>query len=263
MHGTSARGINEFRGRFTFDPNMTGRVGVERECFVVRNGTIVPEAERVLKALEQIDLAKRFGYELSACQVEGHTGPCSIENLEHEIGIGDIILRRALDNLGLDVSYIEVAPETMPLDVFPDPTGRYATITAKMPRHVLLAACRVVGTHVHVGMPDHETALRVYNSVIEHCDELSALGDNSDGKRLSIYREVKKDCEPQPYENWLEFYRHAVDGGYAVDVRSCWSLVRISKFGTIEARMFGATESRPRVSQWARAFHKLCMGALQ
>lgn len=263
MQGINTSRIEAFRSRFTFAPPLVGHVGVERECFIVDNqGTIVPRAPELLNVLEKHDPTKRFGYELSASQIEGHTGPCRVEELEEQLEEGDRLLQRGLNELGLNVSYVEVAPSTMPLDVFPDPTGRYATIVEKMPKRVLLAACRIIGTHVHVGMPNHEIALNVYNRVIRHCDELIALGDNSCGERLRIYHEVKPDCLPKRYENWLAFHRIAVKEGFEVDLRNCWSLIRISKFGTIEGRMFGASPLPSRVVHWARTFHNLCMTAM-
>lgn len=252
-----------FRARFAFDKTKVGLVGVERECFIVDNaGVIVPESVRVLRALKRLGVANRFCYELSACQVESHAGPCKIDDLEQELATGDSLLDSALKKLGLRSSHDEVAPATMPLDVFPDPTGRYQDITSKMPRDVLLAACRVIGTHVHVGMPDHEAALRAYNRVVAHCESLSQLGDRSNGERLAIYRIVKKDCVPQPYVDWTAFHQFAIASGFNIDLRSCWTLIRISKHGTIEARMFGATTSISQVTHWARTFHTLCMESI-
>ena len=263
MHDLTTDGLQAFMNRFKFDSSKTGRVGVERECFVTnKSGIIVPEAPRLLHLLEKLDNERRFGYELSACQVEGHTGPSHIDDLQENLAIGDKLLARALNALDLSVSYQEVAPADMPLDVFPDPTGRYQVITSNMPRNILLAACRVIGTHVHVGMPNHDTALKVYDRVAPHCEDLIKLGDNSGGHRLEIYREVKQDCEPGPYATWPDFHREAMREGFDVDLRKCWTLIRISKFGTIEARMFGATASLERVTHWARTFHSLCMDAM-
>jgi len=260
--------LQEFKDRFRFNADKAGLVGIEREAFLAdRTRTIVPQASSVLALWQKgADnghyIEGEFGYELSACQIESHSGPCRTRELEERLDATERRLNWVLAACGLQLLHTEVGPDDMPLDVFPDPEGRYARITKGMPRHVLLAACQVIGTHVHVGMPDHETALRVYNRVIPHCDELCAVGDGSSGRRLEIYRHVTPDADPKPYESWEEYYRIAQEKGFAEDPRRFWSLIRISVHGTIEFRMFGATASVSKVVDWADYCHTLCDRAL-
>jgi gamma-glutamyl:cysteine ligase YbdK (ATP-grasp superfamily) len=111
-------------------------------------------------------------------------------------------------------------------------------------------------------MPDHDSALRVYNSVVRESRNLAVLGDSSSGKRLEIYKQVAPDCEPSRYDGWEGFYATAIEKGFDLDPRKCWSLIRISKHGTIEFRMFGATRSLDLVQSWAEKCHALCAEAL-
>lgn len=252
--------LDRFRNRFAFDPQRSLWVGVERERFLT-NGTGIP-VPRAADALQQLGISGTFGYELSACQLESKTSAAPIEHLESLLIDADQKIEAALAPLGLHSLHNEVAPEHMPLDVYPDPTGRYQEIIASMTRQELLAACRIIGTHVHVGMPDHATALRVYNRVIRHTSKLCALGDNSNGQRLAIYRSVSPQCNPDPYENWPELHCRALECGFADDPRRCWTLIRISVHGTIEFRMFGTTKSTKKVVVWARTCHKLCRDAM-
>lgn len=273
--------IKQFKSRFTYDANKAGYVGVERECFVTDLGEIVPRAHEVLSGLEKgiqvhpwhphwaIQMSSfirnrdgAFGYELSACQIETRVGPCELGMLKTRLQDRDYELKRALSYYGLSSLHTEVGPEDMPLDVYPDQTGRYQEITKNMPREVLLAACRVIGTHVHVGMPDYETALRVYNYVVEHYNELCEIGNGSFGERLAIYRQMAPDFEPKPYASWNEYYQTALAKGFAEDPRKCWTLIRISVHGTIEFRMFGATSSLARIVSWATHCSELCESAL-
>lgn len=252
--------VKEFRSLFKFVPEKSWLVGVERECFTCdESGKIVPQAHAVLK---RVPAGPEFGYELSACQVETRVGPCFIGDLRDQLGLREGQLQNALLRSGLRGMHCEVGPEDMPLDVYPDPSGRYQMITANMPREILLAACRVIGTHIHIGMPDHKTALSVYNRVIRHCRELCDLGDNSNGHRLAIYSQMAPDYEPRPYRNWPEYYSAAVTKGYVDDPRKCWTLIRISVHGTIEFRMFGATPSADRIVTWATRCQELCRQAL-
>jgi gamma-glutamyl:cysteine ligase YbdK (ATP-grasp superfamily) len=271
--------IEMFKQQFSYKLDHVGHVGVEREIFVTDwNGTIVPRAKDVLEMATCTRTAGNFwsgtpeswtppkdwyGYELSACQVESRVGPVTLSELESELTDRS----NDLDHWGFRTPYFrplhtEIAPADMPLDVYPDPTGRYQKITQNMPRDVLLAACRVAGTHIHVGMRDHESALRTYNYVIRHTNELCEMGNGSFGERLAIYKQMAPDYEPRPYASWNEYYQYAVEKGFDTDPRKCWTLIRISVHGTLEFRMFGATESIDRIVSWATRCHELCQMAM-
>lgn len=267
--------IEKFRSLFSYDQGRAGAVGVEREILITNPaGEVVPMAHKVLTGLERgiyedawngpiVHLEKgAFGYELSACQIETRVGPCALEELNGLLQRRDRELSAAFRHYGLRALHSEVGPADMPLDVYPDPSGRYQQITKNMPREILLAACRVIGTHVHIGMPDHDTALRVYNHVIRHLAELCEMGNGSFGERLAIYKQMAPDYEPKPYASWEEYYQTALAKGFAEDPRKCWTLIRISVHGTIEFRMFGATDSLDRIVGWATRCHQLCRGAM-
>lgn len=258
--------LDSFKSLFQFDPAKALFVGVEQECFLLdESGVMAPIASHVLGGLpkrEDTSLLPKYGYELSACQLEYKVGPCQIGMLYKRLTRLEDELTMYEKRLGFRRLHSEVGPEDMPLDVYPDPSGRYQEIVKTMPRHILLAACRVIGTHVHVGMPDPETALKVYNHVIEKCDQLCSKGNGSFGERLDIYRIVAPDCDPPPYADWSELFHVACMKGFDKDPRKCWTLIRISKHGTIEFRMFGATASVDRVVSWAKLCHDLCAEAL-
>lgn len=252
--------IEAFKQRFSFRKTGGLLVGVERECHLIdKHRNIVPMAAEVLKVIND----EHFGYELSACQLENRTDPVPIGNLWNALWQNDKVAHFVLSRLSLASSHKEVAPFDMPLDVYPDPTGRYQRITKDMPVEILRAACRVIGTHVHIGMPDHETALRVYNSVIGYTDELMVLGDNSNGERLKIYNMMAPESMPKPYKSWDDFYSVAYAKGFDQDPRKCWTLVRISVHGTIEFRMFGTTDNLDTIVGWANHCYALCVNAME
>ncbi len=271
--------IQKFLQLFKFCPKRSLFVGVERECLLCNNsGKIVPIASKVLESLKKPKLIrfsfgsgeefewylpKCFGYELSACQLESRVGPCTLACLMRKLQKLEQILKESERELKFRRSFNEVGPANMPLDVFPDPTGRYQEITKNMPKHILLAACRVIATHVHIGMPDHATALRVYNEVIKYLPILCRSGDKSNGQRLAIYKVMAPDYEPPFYESWEQFYREAVEKNFVTDPRKCWHLIRLSVHGTIEFRMFGATSDLDEIVDWATACHHLCKKAMQ
>lgn len=251
--------LQSFKDLFAFDRDKSLHVGIERECFLTDlSGNIVPWAPSLLRRLPE----PRYSYELSACQLETRIGPCRIEDIRHNLLEIESEINGLEKDLGFQRSFVEVGPEDMPLDVYPDPSGRYQRIVKTMPRQILLAACRVIGTHVHIGMPDHETAIRVYNQVVTNYDRLCQLGNGSFGERLDIYRIVAPDCKPSPYKDWLDLYKTACEKGFVEDPRKCWTLIRISKHGTLEFRMFGATRSIDRIVSWAETCHNLCKTAM-
>ncbi len=256
--------IDQFFKQFKFDKSKTGMIGVEREQFVVdQRKQIVPFAQRYL---EEISTANGrlnrdkfdFGYELSACQLESKIGPCKLENLRDWLHECECFLSGIDETLSLSRISCELAPQDMPLDIYPDPTGRYQSITRNMPEQVLSAACRVAATHIHVGMPDIHTAIAAYGKALAHTERLIGLGDNSSGKRMALYRIMANRHNPEPIANPDEFYSQSVIHGFTDDPRKCWTIIRISVHGTVEFRMFGATDSTDRIAEWASQCLELC-----
>ncbi len=252
--------MQDFLKRFNFRQEASLLVGIERECFLTKNNEIKPLAPQFL---ENLPKNERFGYELSACQLEDRVGHCQLDDLKNQLLNNEKEIQKTEKTLGIQRLFLEVAPTDMPLDVFPDPTGRYQQIVKKMPHEVLLAACRVTGTHIHIGMPNHESALKAYNQVVAYWQELCHLGDGSEGQRLKIYKIVAPSPQPLPYKDWNDFYQQAVKKKFDKNPRDCWTLIRISVHGTIEFRMFGPTNNLDTIVDWAQTCHQLCKQALE
>lgn len=250
--------LKSFMDQYKFDPKRNMFIGVERECHLLDpNGKIVPIAPKVLKELSSRN--GQFAFELSACQLEWRVGPCKdILAVEEELEKSEATLRCAEKRLNFRRSFIEVAPHDMPLDVYPDPSGRYQEITRNMSEEVLRAACQVIATHVHIGMPDYKTALRKYNQAVPLWSQLCKMGDHSNGERMKIYSIMAPHYEPPLYESWQDFYEKAKREDFVNDPRSCWTLIRLSKHGTIEFRMFGATKDIGEIIQWTEFCLSIC-----
>lgn len=249
--------MKKFLTKFNFRKEGNLMVGIERECFLTRNGQIVPIAPEIVPAINHPSV----GYELSACQLEYRIGPSSIDRIRDDLEAMERRISQAETEFNFKCNFLEVAPDDMSLDVYPDPGGRYQKIAERMPKDVLLAACQVTGTHIHIGMEDADTALEVYNKVISYWERLTALGDNSQGKRLSLYQKVAPNFIPPRYKSWEEFHESAVKRGFAENPRNCWDLIRISKHGTIEFRMFGSTDDIDLIKLWAYACYGACAQA--
>lgn len=252
--------LAEFMGRFVFDPANAWKVGVERELFIKdrASGLVVPRAPQLLSAIwkRHPRLAQSFGYELSACQLETRTPPVGLEALMASLQERERVIAEVLADFGCIPEYDGVGPETMSVQTYPD--SRYDRIVSNNPPTRILAACRIIGTHGHIGMKDAESALRVYNHVVQNLHSLRMTADKTDGARRAIYREVVADPTPVIFRSWADFHAHAIEHGYAENPRDNWAEVRITRYGTIEFRLFDGTSSTWQIVSWLRECSALC-----
>lgn len=250
--------LTNFMKQFAFNPDNAFKVGIERECFLTDlKGNISPIAPEAVKYLGD---EKRFGYELSACQLEERVGPCFIHEAKDLLEKNEACMKRMERVIGCKRLHTPVAPASMPLDVYPDPKGRYQRIVKVLPTEVLLAACRVTAVHVHIGLPDHATALRVYNRAIQLFDNLLQGGIESE--RFKLYTVMAPDYIPRGYKSWEDFHKEAIEKKFEEDPRSCWHLIRISVHGTIEFRMFDTTKDNAQVVTIAERCLGICKEAI-
>jgi len=241
------KGFGDFLGKFRFQPARAGYMGVEQERFLVYpDGKFAPEAFEFLRSIND----ERWTQELSACQVESRTRPqCDLAALKLELLENENNGKAVAAGMGLDMVNCEVGAESMPLDVFPN--ERYRRIVQTISIDRLRAACRVAGTHIHIGFADMDRAIAAYNAFIPHLDELAGLGDHSGGERLRLYKTMAEHWKPMPYKSAKHFFRVASLGGFAENPRNCWQLIRVSIHGTVELRMFGAAVHADEVVSWA------------
>ncbi len=245
---------SSFLAKFCFKPEYRGYLGIERECFLTDDGKVTPRATSILELLPS---GGTYGYELSACQLEMRTKPSLLMDLYVELEEIQSLAEIAARELGLELRYIPVAPEDMPIDVYPDPTGRYARIVEMLPHPTLVAACRVAAVHIHLGVRDPDEAIDVYNRLVEHFDELKSMGNTCNGQRLALYRLMASDATPQTYASWEEYCYVMQAKGYIEDPRQCWDMIRISTHGTIEVRVFDSVPDIKRIVNWAETIFRL------
>jgi hypothetical protein len=236
-------------------------LGIERESFLKNSDGTFVSGEKTTKVLELLSDSERFGYEFPACQLEDRVGPLPLKKLRTALSENDKMIATALMQLKLTRSRKEVE-KGVPLEAFSDPTGRYQVLIEKLDNKALSAAFSVIGTHIHIGMPNHKIALKVYNKVIKYTDYLCFLGNSSKGERLRLYKKVSPDFHPPKYKDWEDFFKIAQQKSFAKNPRDCWSIIRISVHGTIEFRMFGASPDIEKVLFWAKTCHQICKDAI-
>ncbi len=152
--------------------------GVEEEFLLADpdTGATVAAAAEVLKAAEELPAASALHAELLQTQVEAATRPCSdVHELADQLGHGRQRLAAAARGCGLWLvpsGTAVLAGDTLIStgDRFTGIADRYAEVVREY------QAC---GCHVHVAVPDLETAVAVVNHVRPWLPTLLALSANS------------------------------------------------------------------------------------
>jgi len=145
---------------------------------------------------------------------------------------------------------VRTFPETIPLTkIFP--SDRYRQIKQSVSPEQLLAACRVAGTHVHIGMANLKECITAYNILRKYLDYFCKLGDHSNGERLRLYKTMAKNWVPPEIKDAENFFEIAEKNSFVEDPRNCHWLIRISAHGTVELRMFGSYNYLSEVTDYA------------
>ena len=226
-------------------------IGVEEELFLVDplTGRLTNSSAAVLERLGEVE--GTVERELHACQVELITNVYSSAG-EAVRALGE--MRRAVLQTGAGI----LASGTHPLAVEGD-----AAITHKERyehiHHLLgdAAVTPVGGLHVHVGMPDAETAIRTFNGLRRDLPLLQALAANSPFRHgrdtgLASAREVSlrewpRSGVPRALRNFADFCEMSRVLTRAADVPDYtyfwWKLRPHPRLGTVEIRALDAQAS--------------------
>ena len=140
-----------------------------------------------------------------------------------------------------------VHPTAVPADAEIQGTPRYAVIGEDLGGILRTPIC---GQHVHVGMPDEETAIRAYNGIRTHIPLLNALAANSPDRfgddsglasaRTAIFRNAPRAAMAPEFENYADFRRvtDQVVAAAGVDDYTYipWDAPIAPALGTVEVR---------------------------
>lgn len=246
----------KFLSQFAFSRAMNGYIGIERERFLKNaEGLYMPHAEKFLSEIKD----PHWTHELSACQVEDRTDPQSnLLELKYDLIHNTNNGVYAAEKNSAKIITEEVAARDMPLDVFP--LERYKNIVRNITEDRLRAACRVAGTHIHIGVGSVDEAIRVHNVCAAHTSELIHIGDHSSGARIALYKEMAGQWKSPQYENAEHFFETATVENFSDDPKHCYHLVRISIHGTVECRMFGVTPHEDEIIYWVEFLKQITGG---
>jgi carboxylate-amine ligase len=249
-------------------------VGVEEELFLVDRltGRQANSSGAVLQRLPEDDaLNGRIEPELHACQVELISEPCgsaaeAVTQLQQ--------LREAVVETGAGLLGSGTHPSAVEGEAEITDQDRYERIRDLLGDAV---ATPVAGLHVHVGMPDADTAIRVFNGLRGHLPLLQALAANSPFRHgrdtgLASAREVTlrswpRSGVPRAMHDFEDFCTSAARLARAADVPDYtwfwWKLRPHPRLGTVEIRALDVQCTHPETEALVALIHCLCRAAAE
>ena len=225
-------------------------VGVEEELFLVDpvTGTQINASTAVQERVGPVE--GTVERELHACQLELITEVCAAGE-----AIGQLDgLRRAVVGAGAGLLGAGTHPSAAEGEAEITDKERYERIRDLLGDAV---ATPVGGLHIHVGMPDPETAIRAFNGLRRHLPLLQALAANSPFRHgrdtgLASAREVTlrgwpRSGAPRAMRDFEDFCATAALLARAADVPDYtwfwWKLRPHPRLGTVEIRALDAQAS--------------------
>lgn len=258
-------------GEHRFGSGEPYSVGVEEELFLVdpNTGRQTSNSTMVLERLGEIE--GRVEPELHDCEVELITRPSRrvADAMSALSGLRHAVLATGIGLIGAGTHPSAGEDEARITD-----KERYERI------HYLLgdaAATPVAGLHVHVGMPDADTAIRAFNGLRRHLPLVQALAANSPFRHgrdtgLASAREVTlrgwpRSGVPRAMANFADFCGMSRVLTRAADVPDYtwfwWKLRPHPRLGTVEIRALDVQASLADTAALAALVHCLVRDAAE
>lgn len=246
-------------------------IGVEEELFLVDPIT-GRQANSSAAVVDRVgDVEGSVKPELHACQLELITDVCATTD---EAIVALRRMRAAVRSTGAGLIGSGTHPSAAEGDAQITDMDRYERI-----RYLLgdAAVTPVGGLHVHVGMPDAETAIHAYNRLREHLPLLQALAANSPFRHgrdtgLASAREVTirawpRSGVPRALRDYDDFCALATLLATAADVEDYtwfwWKLRPHPRLGTVEVRALDAQGSLQDAAGIVALAHCLARDAVE
>jgi carboxylate-amine ligase len=180
-------------------------------------------------------------------------------------------LRRAAQAAGGTLLGAGIHPNSEFGDVQHIPAARYMDIAESM--RGLLRRTPTCALHVHVGMPDPETAIRAYNGLRSHLPLLQGLSANSPfwfgldsgmaSSRAPLFRGFPRAQIPRAFADYSDFGETVADvlvaGGLPDYTFLWWDLRPHPAHGTVEVRAMDSQFDLDSVAGLAALVHGLAI----
>ena len=224
-------------------------VGVEEELHLVdrESGELAPIAVDVLSRINLPD--GRVGHEAYAAQIELRSPPCA-DAAELRSALAENRMVAASAGATLMGAGLHPTDTWDDSDIVDNP--RYAEVAESM--RGLFGRTPEAALHIHVGMPDPETTIRVFNGLRRHLPVLIGLAANSPwwfgrdsglaSARWALVRSYPGRGIPPAFESWDHYEDHLASvkaaGGPADYTLVWWDIRPHPRFGTVEVRELDA-----------------------
>jgi carboxylate-amine ligase len=234
-----------------FQPSAPYTLGVELEIQLLdqRSLNLAPAAQDILADLPA-DLKERIKPEFIRSMVELATGVCGdLRAVELDLRQSYEILEKRAGRSGCLLFAASLHPFARHCRQVLSPGRRYAELLEELQ----LVGRRLIsqGLHVHVGLPDAATTIRVFNEIRRYLPLCLALTTSSpfyEGEDTGFhsYRSKLMDAlaragMPRPFKDWQELgqvFALLCRAGAIRDIREIWWDVRPHPdFGTLEVRI--------------------------
>jgi carboxylate-amine ligase len=236
--------------KFTDDRPFS--IGIEEELFLVdpRDGAQLNAREEVLAKVEEPGRGSITG-EVHACEVELITDICETP-AEAVAQLRELREAVIATGIGLIGSATHPSAEEGAAEI--SDTERYELVARQLGD---AAITPVAAMHVHVGVPDAETAIRVFNGMRRHLPLLEALAANSpyrhgrdsgfaSARELAL-RAWPRSGAPRAMDDYADFVDYAERLTRAAGVPdytfNWWKLRPHPKLGTVEVRALDVQSS--------------------
>jgi carboxylate-amine ligase len=241
MGTPSKTGSDAREHNFGSSPPLT--IGVEEELLLVDAGCgLLADGEGILERIDD-EHRKAVSTEIFATQIEVKTGVC-LDATQAARELGEV--RRAVAGTGARLMgsglYPAEAGEPQLVE-----KARYESVKKDLASLLVTPPCAL---HVHVGVPDPETAVAVANAMRHHLPLLAALTANSPfsegadtglaSARAAAVRSYPRFELPRAFRDYEDFLRVAdqlIAAAGVSDYTYIWWDVRPHpKLGTVEVR---------------------------
>jgi len=226
-------------------------LGIEEEYQTIDPVTRDLRSHIQTEMLEQgkLRLQERVKAEMHTSVVEVGTRVCrNIDEAREDI----YELRREMIKLARENGLVLVAGATHPFadwrtqEIYPDP--RYAQVVKDL--QLVARSNLIFGLHVHVGIEDHEAAIRIMNSLRYFLPHIMALATNSPfwlgmntgykGYRAKVFEHFPRTGIPDEFKSYSEFENYVsllVRTNCIDNAKKIWWDIRPHPFfNTVEVR---------------------------
>ncbi len=232
-------------------------IGVEEELMICHpeNGDLIDKANEIMEELTD-EFKQRFSYELILSEIEINTPICnSVNHAIDELSKLRSFTRKLGDKLGFTIGMGGTHPTALPNEQTFVSNDSYNWVSEQL--HYYAERNITFATHIHIAVPDAESAIKITNSLRRWIAPLLALSCNSpfyagEYTHFKSARTMQFGAFPRtnipPYFDSFKAYDDLVNKYKKLDSieksrQIWWKLRPHMDYGTIEFRMLDAQRS--------------------